>query len=372
MIIDQRTFLPSNSDVAEHYQDTVFRGCTFRDGAILHWTFRGCTFHDCRFEAFQTPRCEFDDCLFANCTFERSSIRKTRLKGVKFASCRFDDCSFHRTYVEIGVSFVHCSFVGIEFDLYYAERFRFERCEFSRLVVDMRGSWDIRWEYSNSIAFALLMADGLESCVDRDGSLGDAISSLYLSIDEVESYLQRRASPTHAIAASIDSIRRTFEGLYGRLKAPDPSDDATARLIAPVSESLIELVNRDPVAMHRITPRQFEELVASLMERMGFVVELTGCTRDGGYDILAIKRDLAGFSTSWLVECKRYAPERKVGLAVVRSLWTLRASEQRGGCLVATTSSFSADVLSYQKSRYDLNLADNSRIIEWCRIHARR
>lgn len=67
-------------------------------------------------------------------------------------------------------------------------------------------------------------------------------------------------------------------------------------------------------------PRKFEELIAELLRAKGYEVELTPRTRDGGFDILAIKKGDLG-SALTLVECKRYAETNKVDVGIVRGLY---------------------------------------------------
>lgn len=71
-------------------------------------------------------------------------------------------------------------------------------------------------------------------------------------------------------------------------------DQATERkiiqLIAPqiitANDDLILKFKRTPEDLFKITPRQFEEVIADLLTDMGMDVELTSSTRDGGKDIL--------------------------------------------------------------------------------------
>ena len=52
------------------------------------------------------------------------------------------------------------------------------------------------------------------------------------------------------------------------------------------NEALLEKLKRQPDSIFQLPSRNFEELVAELLDDMGFEVELTKATRDGGKDIL--------------------------------------------------------------------------------------
>ncbi|NER85044.1 MAG: restriction endonuclease [Leptolyngbya sp. SIO1D8] len=96
--------------------------------------------------------------------------------------------------------------------------------------------------------------------------------------------------------------------------------------------------------MALIQPRKFEEFIASILRYEGFEVELTPATRDGRFDILAIKHSAVTGKHTYLIECKRYSRHRKIGIAVVLNLmWVLQQNSATKG-LIITTSSFSKDV----------------------------
>jgi len=66
-----------------------------------------------------------------------------------------------------------------------------------------------------------------------------------------------------------------------------------------------------------LRPRDFEYLVAALFERMGFSVDVTQSSRDGGYDIIAINQN-DGSKQQMLVECKRRS--ERFGVRPIRQL----------------------------------------------------
>ena len=120
--------------------------------------------------------------------------------------------------------------------------------------------------------------------------------------------------------------------------------------------------------MQHLNPRQFEELVAELFRAKGYTVELTPRTRDGGLDIIAIKKDDVG-SAMTLIECKRYAMSNKVGVAVVRGLYGVVEERQATRGVIATTSRFTrgAVALVRDKHEYRMALADFDRMTEFLR-----
>jgi len=92
-----------------------------------------------------------------------------------------------------------------------------------------------------------------------------------------------------------------------------------------VSGRLLQYFSDRPDEMYRLASRAFEELVAELLNREGFDVELTPNSGDGGVDIYAtttvgLGPALEGYR--FLVQCKRNRPANTVGIGVVQKpLW---------------------------------------------------
>lgn len=90
--------------------------------------------------------------------------------------------------------------------------------------------------------------------------------------------------------------------------------------IVRANAAIIERLRRQPASIFELPSRQFEELVAELLADLGYEVELTQATRDGGKDILAYM-DTPHGKLLCLVEAKRYRHDRPVGVELVRQLY---------------------------------------------------
>jgi hypothetical protein len=156
----------------------------------------------------------------------------------------------------------------------------------------------------------------------------------------------------------IRMLRRLFR------EVEDPPDELI-RVVEIITNELIEHLKSHPEEMNNIRPRQFEELIAEILASYGWDVQLTPETQDGGYDIFAISKDNAGVQTSWIIECKKYAPHRKVGVDIARSLFGVKGDLNVGMSMLATTSHFTKGVKKYKASRYDLELKDYEGVLEW-------
>ncbi len=112
-----------------------------------------------------------------------------------------------------------------------------------------------------------------------------------------------------------------------------------------ISGELIARLAEHPRLLHELHPREFEEIVARVFASYGFEVELTGSTRDGGRDVIAIGHEPA--RVKYLIECKRYAPTNTVGIAVVQRLHGVMHGDSGSKAIVATTSGFTKPTLEY-------------------------
>ncbi len=114
-------------------------------------------------------------------------------------------------------------------------------------------------------------------------------------------------------------------------------------------------------------------MVAELLISRGYEVTLTPATRDGGLDIFAAKQVELG-SFLYLVElrnsgeCKKYGPDQKVGVGLIRELLGVVAQRRATAGILATTSFFTKDAQEFQREvRWQLSLQDFADIASWLR-----
>ena len=130
-------------------------------------------------------------------------------------------------------------------------------------------------------------------------------------------------------------------------------------------DGLIRGLAAKPEALYSISPRTFEELIAELLRREGMKTVLTPPTRDGGRDVLVMSSSVIG-ELLFLVECKRYAPNRPVDVSIVRELFGVLGHERATGALIATTSYFTEAALKFRKPiQYQMGFKDYDAIRTW-------
>lgn len=180
-----------------------------------------------------------------------------------------------------------------------------------------------------------------------------------------------------ANSMSSEQLRRVLSGnLYDINDVPAGERRSLARAAKPViisaSEDIIRNLKKEPKDVHKLTPRQYEELIADLLRDMGHEVMLTKATRDGGKDILAtMKTDIGEILC--LVDAKKYREDRKIGVGMVRTLYGTLADYQASSAMLVTTSSYSKDAHAMQeKHKYQLSLKDYTDVASWIQKYGKR
>jgi restriction system protein len=88
--------------------------------------------------------------------------------------------------------------------------------------------------------------------------------------------------------------------------------------VTPIFRRFVRELSRDPAALHRLNPRQMEELVAGAYDEEGCKVTLTPRSGDGGRDVIATSPVFG--TVRILDQVKLLAPHRVVDADVVRAL----------------------------------------------------
>ncbi len=170
------------------------------------------------------------------------------------------------------------------------------------------------------------------------------------------------------------SIRDLLDGRLYELAASfrEPS----TRLITEIrprlviaKETVLDELKRQPESLFELPPRKFEEVVAELLAGMGYEVQLTPATRDGGKDILAYLTTPAE-KLLCLVEVKKFRRDRTVGVELVRTLYGTFCDHQANSAMLVTTSSFSQDAHTFQRRHaFQLSLHDYGNVASWIQRH---
>jgi hypothetical protein len=133
----------------------------------------------------------------------------------------------------------------------------------------------------------------------------------------------------------------------------------------------IDSLLKQPEKIYSMPARRFEEILAFALSKNGYEeVQLTAQTRDGGYDIAAVRN---GVTRQRLIfECKRFSSSRKVGRPLLDALLGVLDTERANQAVLVTTSSFSKDALKLlTKEQWRLQGLDIHKVLELLRQTAK-
>lgn len=234
--------------------------------------------------------------------------------------------------------------LDIERNFFFPERAWFKSTELDLAGTVIRDPVDNDWSY-------VLIAK------EKDG--------VYRYMEgEISLFTQQDAeSKLLTSAIRIESVGIYQEEFYVE---PEAAPQAEAfPIITSIDDEIKNYFKKHPEKLYELSPRRFEELVASILKDLGFDVELTQATRDGGRDIIAhIKNAVCSYLTH--IECKRYAADNKVGVGIIREVLGVHHIRKATKSIIVTTSFFSCDaVKEAQIMKTQLELKDFTDIKKW-------
>lgn len=120
------------------------------------------------------------------------------------------------------------------------------------------------------------------------------------------------------------------------------ADESAITAIKTFSADALRRLAANPADLEGLTTYMFENLIAELLERDGWNVDLTLQTHDGGYDIMALSM-LHGVRVKLIVEAKKNRRDRPVGVGIVRALYAVKQRTHSTKAMLATSSHVSSD-----------------------------
>lgn len=103
---------------------------------------------------------------------------------------------------------------------------------------------------------------------------------------------------------------------------------------------------------------QFENVCQNLIEHMGFSVETTKASGDGGIDLIAYNHEPV-LSGKYIIQCKRYSGS--VGEPIIRDLYGVITSERANKGILMTTGHFTKSAISFAEGK-QIELIDGAKL----------
>ena len=160
--------------------------------------------------------------------------------------------------------------------------------------------------------------------------------------------------------SNVDGTGLTEEELFALfdLKAPPKKP----RITAEKAETGQRYNYSTALKPQQLSPLEFEDLVARVFSKQGYLVQMTKQTRDGGIDVIAIRDHPTG-RDKLAIQCKRQ--ENPVGRPELQKLLgVITADPSYSAGVVVTSSTFSADARQFAEMNARLKLVDKNSLAQ--------
>jgi len=194
--------------------------------------------------------------------------------------------------------------------------------------------------YSNSELQAIAV-----SLATRNGfTLGDGVPSLLVRVSQ---------RTPHSIA----QLLRRFE-ILGKAEVTEADAKEALAAFGFATQSIDNAP--DARELDSLSGVEFEKLILSLLQRMGFRAAMTRTTGDGGIDIVA-NLDKPIIGGRYLIQCKRFA-ESLIGAPLVREFYGAVVADRKAvkGILI-TTSDFTTQAREFAETLH-IELIDRNQL----------
>jgi hypothetical protein len=152
------------------------------------------------------------------------------------------------------------------------------------------------------------------------------------------------------VAAALSDLRRLHHFAHTQRWDADtpvvpqiflnsPASTVIAIAVRRMSDKLAQLIAEDSNALEAVEWRDLERVFETVFSGLGYGVELTPGSKDGGFD-LVIQSNESGASTRYLVEVKHWRSGKKVGSKDLTDFVHVVAREKSAGGLFLATYGF--------------------------------
>ncbi len=190
--------------------------------------------------------------------------------------------------------------------------------------------------------------------------------AIITSLLAIRNLSRKNASGISNCKILLDASDIDLEELYKIDNTTDHNMRIATEWLPHIRMSLLRYYALHTEKMRQMQPCSFERFVAEIFRQEGFEVELTPASKDGGYDIIAVRHQTLTGRHVYLVECKRYDHGHKVDVKIVRGLMGVVQMENATKGIIVTTASFTKPAQDIAvKNSTRLALQDYNAIRKW-------
>jgi hypothetical protein len=127
--------------------------------------------------------------------------------------------------------------------------------------------------------------------------------------------------------------------------------------------------------IYSLDPYRFEDLMGDVFKRIGYNIEMTKRSRDGGVDLFFLSG--AGDRIG-IIQCKRYKKDRKVDVSLVSQLLGTQLAFDIRKAILVTTSAYTsparirAQASGVIKNEFEVELLDATDILRMLQVYNER
>ena len=162
----------------------------------------------------------------------------------------------------------------------------------------------------------------------------------------------------NTLRAWIARIERSVKNDYSKV----------VQAITDLSRLLAKIIAHNPQELINMEWRDMERTLASVFDKLGFKVELTPPSKDGGKDII-LEFVVSGVNQSYVIEVKHWRSKQKVGQGYISDFIDVIANEKRQGGLYLATYGYSSDAFEVlteiERSRF--YAGSEEKIVSLCK-----
>lgn len=304
------------------------------------------------------PEYLYDESVLSGISNSLTKLTKTVNVGATNALKLYGDMENIRSLLEVssfdGVDKVLSSMIELNKSLYFKEMYKL--CE---SILNIHRPIEQNAFVTETTSGNLIEVDNIiHSSSNR---VWQSIELLHLYSDDIPE-------------EEVDEVKvvntKVLENIFCTEKLSNDKKGDSIIVLSPVNDRVLKYLSENPQAILNLSSDDFEIVMAELYRKLGYHVERTQSTRDGGKDIIISKPDALG-DFIYYVECKRYAVDRPVGVGIVRSLSGVVSADRVNGGILATTSYFTKDArkfVSEHNLEYQIKMQDYTYKVQIPRI----
>lgn len=339
---------------------------------------KGANFQNCDLSNAVFDLANLEKSNFENSNLVNASFRKANCFKAIFKNCDLQDCNFHRSILD-ECDFSFSNLRNARFELSSGENLDLLGAKISDIELtplmppynellsishfELALAKNLDKVHPDSQEFVLkYITEAFENIHKKDFDIIEKIS--IPGNNKVKEYKRKLPLAEKSNLVYFNKLINRISALNNIFIESEFTDEVV-KISNILSTELIKYLKSNPTHLYQIHWRIFEELIAEILKSFGWTVDLTSRTKDGGYDIFGIYKDMSGIQHNWLIECKKWDRTNIIGINVVRALYGVKTDLKVGNALLATTSYFSKGVDEFKSSHYDFETVDFNGIVEW-------